>query len=218
MSAIKKKMLVKLRSHAIQLVLVSLVCAWLIVLLVLVPSTSVKNRPDDRAAGGRGQPTFAPRNVHWDGKLSNGSDESRVENAKKPRGKYKPTQIYPDSLVDADEKFTILMQTFNRTDLLLRLLNHYSAARHLDRIVVVWNNVDELPPVELWASLEPHPVPVLFLPQSENKIQNKLQSFPQIKTEGANSTLCANSVHSLAKLCAPFAIITVSIVKTMDDV
>ena len=178
-------MLVKLRSHAIQLVLVSLVCAWLIVLLGLLLSTSVKTQPDERAAGGRTRATFLPRTVHWDGKLANWSDGSRIESAKKPRGKYRATQIYPDSLVDADEKFTVVMQTFNRTDLMLRLLNHYSAMRHLDKIVVVWNNVDELPPVELWTSLEPHPVPVLFLPQSENKIQNRLQPFPQIKTEGA---------------------------------
>ena len=179
-------MLVKLRSHAIQLVLVSLVCAWFIVLLGLLLSTSVKTQPDERAAGGRTRPTFLPRTVNWDGKFPNWSDDgSRIDSAKKPRGKYKTTtQIYPDSLVDADEKFTVVMQTFNRTDLMLRLLNHYSGMRHLDKILVVWNNVDELPPVELWTSLEPHPVPVLFLPQSENKIQNRLQAFPQIKTEG----------------------------------
>ena len=176
-------MLVKLRSHAILVVLVSLVCVWFIVLLVL--STSVKTQAHKTGRGGQTKPTLAPRTVLWDEKILNGSHESRIESPKKAREKYR--QIYPDSLVEADEEFTIVMLTFNRTDLMLRLLNHYSAMRHLDKIIVVWNNVDELPPAELWASLEPHPVPVLFLPQSENKIQNRLQPFPQISTKGMNS-------------------------------
>ena len=190
-------MLVKLRSHAVQLLLIFFVCVWLIVLLVL--AASAKTQPHEQAlSSSQTRATLAPRTSIWDEKRLNDNHEPKIESTKRSRGKYRPNPIYPDSLVDAEEKFTLLMLTFNRTDLMLRLLNHYSAMRHLDRIVVVWNNVDELPPVELWTSLEPHPVPVLFLPQSENKIQNRLQGFPQIATKGVTSgtMLCANNVCS----------------------
>ena len=80
--------------------------------------------------------------------------------------------------------FTVLLQTYNRTDLLLKLLHHYSAIPNVDRIVVVWNNVGVTPPIDLWNSFQPHPVPVDFLPQSANKMRNRLQNFREIRTEG----------------------------------
>ncbi|CAN9502719.1 unnamed protein product [Ophioblennius macclurei] len=82
-----------------------------------------------------------------------------------------------------EEQFTIVVQTFNRTDILLRLLNHYKAAPHLQRIVVVWNNLHEATPAALWESLGPHPVPVVFATQDANLMRNRLQVFPQIETD-----------------------------------
>eukprot|EP00118_Oscarella_pearsei_P014089 m.118686 g.118686 ORF g.118686 m.118686 type:complete len:336 (+) comp37656_c0_seq3:57-1064(+) len=79
-------------------------------------------------------------------------------------------------------RFTVILQTFNRTDLLLKLLHHYSAVHSVDRIIVVWNNVGQSPPADLWKSFEPHPVPVDFLSQSSNRMRNRLQDFPHIRT------------------------------------
>lgn len=82
------------------------------------------------------------------------------------------------------DSFTLIMQTYNRTDLLLRLLNHYQAVPHLHKVIVVWNNVGEKAPEELWTSLGPHPVPVIFKPQATNRMRNRLQVFPELETNG----------------------------------
>ena len=85
---------------------------------------------------------------------------------------------------EGEHKFTIVIQTFNRTDILLKLLNHYQAVPHLQRIIIVWNNVREQTPLKLWNSLGPHPVPVVFKEQTSNQMRNRLQSFPEIDTDG----------------------------------
>ena len=96
---------------------------------------------------------------------------------------YKPLDVYNSDVV---EKFTIVIQTCNRTDLLLRLLNDLSAVQGVDRILVVWNNIGIVPPYELWESLGPHPTEVLFLIQLVNRLRNRLQPFEEIRTEGIN--------------------------------
>lgn len=82
------------------------------------------------------------------------------------------------------DSFTLIMQSFNRTDLLLKMLNHYQAMPQLHSIIVVWNNVGQEMPQELWESLGPHPVSVYFKKQSVNLMRNRLQTFPEIQTQG----------------------------------
>lgn len=84
----------------------------------------------------------------------------------------------------SQDSFTLIMQSFNRTDLLLKMLNHYQAMPQLHSIVVVWNNVGQDTPQELWESLGPHPVSVYFKKQSVNLMRNRLQNFPEIQTQG----------------------------------
>lgn len=84
---------------------------------------------------------------------------------------------------DEQQRFTIVIQTYNRTDVLLKLLNHYQAVPRLHRIVIVWNNVGTRTPLELWNSLQPHPVPVIFKEQTSNLMRNRLQPFPEIGTD-----------------------------------
>ncbi|XP_036622076.1 exostosin-like 2 isoform X1 [Trichosurus vulpecula] len=81
------------------------------------------------------------------------------------------------------DSFTLIMQTYNRTDLLLRLLNHYQAVPHLHKVIVVWNNVGEKVPEDLWNALGPHPVPVIFKIQTLNRMRNRLQTFPELETK-----------------------------------
>ncbi|XP_073704291.1 exostosin-like 2 [Garra rufa] len=87
------------------------------------------------------------------------------------------------TLPDPEDSFTIIMQTYNRTNVLLRLLNHYQAVPHLQCILIVWNNPSESPPRKLWDELGPHPVPVIFKEQSVNRMRNRLQSHPEVKTD-----------------------------------
>ncbi|XP_030630667.1 exostosin-like 2 [Chanos chanos] len=89
----------------------------------------------------------------------------------------------PPTSVGRHESFTVVMQTYNRTDVLLKLLNHYQAVPHLQRVIIVWNNIGKQPPRQLWQSLGPHPVPVIFKEQSVNRMRNRLQPFPEIETD-----------------------------------
>ncbi|KAM8850603.1 exostosin-like 2 isoform 2-T2 [Spinachia spinachia] len=84
---------------------------------------------------------------------------------------------------EGEPRFTVVIQTYNRTDILLKLLNHYQAVPHLHRIVIVWNNVGTQTPLKLWNSLQPHPVPVIFKEQTSNLMRNRLQPFPEIGTD-----------------------------------
>ncbi|XP_073449130.1 exostosin-like 2 isoform X1 [Aquarana catesbeiana] len=87
------------------------------------------------------------------------------------------------SSLSSQDSFTLIMQSFNRTDLLLKMLNHYQAMPHLHSIIVVWNNVGQDTPHELWESLGPHPMSVYFKKQSVNLMRNRLQNFPEIQTQ-----------------------------------
>lgn len=106
-----------------------------------------------------------------------------------------------DGLEDR-QRFTIIIQTYNRTDILLKVLNHYQAVPHLHQIIIVWNNVGEKTPLKLWNSLGPHPVPVVFKEQAINLMRNRLQAFPEIVTDGqfpVNRT--CRVLHPLLFLC-----------------
>lgn len=97
--------------------------------------------------------------------------------------KQNPAQVHhADS--SEEKKFTIIIQTYNRTDVLLKLLNHYQGVPHLQRIIIVWNNIGEQTPANLWSSLGPHPVQVVFKEQTSNRMRNRLQPFPEIDTDG----------------------------------
>lgn len=91
--------------------------------------------------------------------------------------------VYPLSAFKSDSQlFSIIILSFNRSDLLLRLLNHYSAVANLEQIIVVWNDASQRPPVEDWHELMPHPVPTKFIIQSENKLRNRFNAFTEINT------------------------------------
>lgn len=98
--------------------------------------------------------------------------------------KENPAQGHHGDSTEEGQGFTIIIQTYNRTDVLLKLLNHYQAVPHLQRIIIVWNNVGEQTPLKLWNSLGPHPVPVVFKEQTSNRMRNRLQPFPEIDTDG----------------------------------
>ncbi|XP_041660000.1 exostosin-like 2 [Cheilinus undulatus] len=97
--------------------------------------------------------------------------------------KEKPAQVHNVVNTGEEQRFTIIIQTYNRTDILLKLLNHYQGVPHLQQIIIVWNNIGEQTPLKLWNSLGPHPVPVVFKEQISNRMRNRLQSFPEVDTD-----------------------------------
>lgn len=109
-----------------------------------------------------------------------------------------PAQARRVGSTEGEDKFTIVIQTYNRTDVLLKLLNHYQGVPHLQRIIIVWNNIGEQTPLKLWNSLGPHPVPVVFKEQARNLMRNRLQPFPEIDTDG--QYICRSCI-GLCVLC-----------------
>lgn len=81
----------------------------------------------------------------------------------------------------SSDKFTIVMQTYKRTDILKRLIRHYISVPKVDQILVVWNNIGEPLPSDIVSSSS---VPVKFLIQPVNNVRNRLQPFPEIQTSG----------------------------------
>ncbi|XP_020855636.1 exostosin-like 2 isoform X2 [Phascolarctos cinereus] len=57
------------------------------------------------------------------------------------------------------------------------------AVPHLHKVIVVWNNIGEKVPEDLWNALGPHPVPVIFKIQTVNRMRNRLQTFPELETK-----------------------------------
>lgn len=104
-----------------------------------------------------------------------------------------------------EARFTIVMQTYNRTDVLLKLLNHYQSMPHLQKIIIVWNNIAEPPPQKLWDSLGPHPVPLLFKIQNSNLMRNRLQPFQEIDTD-AVLMLDDDTLISVPDICFAFSV------------
>ena len=95
--------------------------------------------------------------------------------------------------VDGEANFTVVVQTYRRNDLLFRVLRHYCEIGAVDRIIVVWNNLNVAVPgflrnMSCGSQL-------FFKEQRENTIRNRFQPFPEIRTEGAR--LCTNSCEAL---------------------
>lgn len=81
----------------------------------------------------------------------------------------------------SEHSFTMVIQTYNRTDILPKVLSHYCAiGPPLKLIVLVWNNVNITPPYDLWA----HLCQIKVLIQAQNKMRNRLHLFPEIEGKG----------------------------------
>lgn len=111
------------------------------------------------------------------------ADVLRLLRRQTPREQYNSIHFPKKHNTKEEAKFTIVMQTYNRTDVLLKLLNHYQAMPHLQKIIIVWNNIAETTPQKLWDSLGPHPVPLVFKHQNINLMRNRLQPFQEIDTD-----------------------------------
>ncbi|XP_077471736.1 exostosin-like 2 [Stigmatopora argus] len=81
------------------------------------------------------------------------------------------------------EEFTLIIQTFKRDNILLKVLKRCLAVPHLQKILIVWNNVGNPPSQKFRDSLGPHDIPIIFLEQKINDLQNRLQPFSEINTD-----------------------------------
>ena len=82
-----------------------------------------------------------------------------------------------------EETFTIVIQTYQRMVLLRKLLPHYCNMSCVDRILIVWNNVNVSVPREL-SEMPCERAGLIFLPMQRNSVRNRFQPFPDIRTKG----------------------------------
>lgn len=73
-----------------------------------------------------------------------------------------------------ETKFTIIITTFNRQDLYREVLEHYCSIPEVDKVLLIWNNLDTsafpVPEASSFACASP----VIVLPQTENQVENRL--------------------------------------------
>lgn len=80
------------------------------------------------------------------------------------------------------DKYTIVIPAFRRSDLLSTVLGHYCNFTDVDKIILVWNNVNEAPPHNMSKVLH-CTRDVIMMPQRENLITNRFRPVQDIDTE-----------------------------------
>ena len=89
----------------------------------------------------------------------------------------------PVQMDDENEQFIIVMMTYKRVAILPRVLDHYCKTPLLNKIIVIWNNVEEAIPSDLLKLNLSCAVPLLFIKEKENRMTNRFKARPEIKTE-----------------------------------
>lgn len=98
------------------------------------------------------------------------------------------------------DKYTVLMPTYRRNDLLVYSLKLHCSCIGVDRIVVIWNNVHETVPQYLVEF--PCPVEIIFIQQQRNSLNNRFKPYTQIRTEGNNQIDIVNRYRTVHTVCA----------------
>ena len=84
-------------------------------------------------------------------------------------------------------KYTILIPTYQRTNGLLELLDHYCNATNVHKIVFIWHNVGT-PVPENVTNYTSCPVPFKFLTPNHNLLSDRFRLTPDVETEGKQRT------------------------------
>ena len=79
------------------------------------------------------------------------------------------------------DKYTVVMPTYRRNDVIQEALGFHCSCRYVDRIIVVWNNVHETVPKYLTEL--PCNVEIIFKKQIVNSLNNRFKPFTFIRTE-----------------------------------
>ncbi len=73
--------------------------------------------------------------------------------------------------------------TYKRLALLPRVVTHYCQTPLLDKIILIWNNVEAPIPSRVLSLNQSCAVPLLFIKETENKMTNRFKPRPEIRTE-----------------------------------
>uniref|UniRef100_A0A1I7SX21 Exostosin domain-containing protein n=1 Tax=Bursaphelenchus xylophilus TaxID=6326 RepID=A0A1I7SX21_BURXY len=78
------------------------------------------------------------------------------------------------------EQFTAVIQTYNRDSVLNTTLADLNRLPYLNKVIVVWNNMDRSPDPLLWPKLH---CPIVFVKPIQNSLNNRFMPLEHIKTE-----------------------------------
>uniref|UniRef100_A0A158QRC2 Glyco_transf_64 domain-containing protein n=1 Tax=Haemonchus placei TaxID=6290 RepID=A0A158QRC2_HAEPC len=81
------------------------------------------------------------------------------------------------------EQFTVVLLTYNRDAVLAASLERLHRIPYLNKVIVIWNNVDR-EPLGAWPRLH---VPVEFIKVSKNSLNNRFVPWDRIRTEAVLS-------------------------------
>lgn len=77
----------------------------------------------------------------------------------------------------------VILLTYNRDAVLSASLERLNRMPYLNKVIVIWNNIDREPPLS-WPKLH---VPVEFLKMTKNSLNNRFVPWDRIKTEAVFS-------------------------------
>ena len=75
------------------------------------------------------------------------------------------------------------MTTYKRDEILQKVLNHYCKTPHLNKIIVIWNNIGTPVPGFLLNISTSCAVPLKFVKETENKLTRRFKPRPEIETD-----------------------------------
>ena len=84
------------------------------------------------------------------------------------------------------EKYTIVVMTYKRDDLLKRFLKHYNQKSfpELKKIVVIWNNIGVPLYEKEFVSSISNAAPITFIKPKTNTLRSKMTPHPEVTTNG----------------------------------
>ena len=90
--------------------------------------------------------------------------------------------FFPRNVNRETEKYTLVIQTYKRVKVLVKLLNHYCGLQRVEKILVLWNDVGTSVPAILRDMR--CAMPLVIIEEKQNRMTNRFKPRPEITTEG----------------------------------
>ncbi|GMR39980.1 hypothetical protein PMAYCL1PPCAC_10175, partial [Pristionchus mayeri] len=124
--------------------------------------------------------TFTPRTLHDVYELPSEAEYYDDSEIVRTAGSRNPNAFSRGLGINRElEQFTVLLMTFQRDEGVKEIIQKLNNCPHLNKILVVWNNVGSDPP-GAWPKIY---VPVEFVRSTRNSLNNRFMPYDRIETE-----------------------------------
>ena len=120
--------------------------------------------------------------------LRSGYSTTVVEELQEEQVSWTEYETWPNWASVSQKTFTVLFLTYKRTDILGRVLDFHCNFALVDRVIVVWNDVDEPAIPENFINYNCSKE-LFFKRPLVNSLNNRFIPYSEIRTEGMNSLL-----------------------------